>query len=636
MLTVAMALISLCISLFGLRLPITILRRVSGAIFVGLAALVLRLGAAFITTDTGFTVVREASRRSTSTLLRLAGLWGGARSSLLLWTLCAALVTVIASRARDGGGAEGDTTTQALRVRALLGVTGGFALISALTANPFARESLPPTDGRGLAPILEHPAMLWHPPLMYAGLITTMTVWAHAVFPTPGQAHETRLRRSLLAATVLLGSALLLGALWAYEEQGWGGYWAWDPVENGGLLPWMGALVALHWIRRNATGMPQATAPPQNRTGRTLAAIPFGATCLGAITTRAGVMPSVHGFAEQRTLGLSLVVLTIFVIALTIFGVTRPAATQDHIMEALERTAGGKAACQRSWLRFATLTGLAMLAVVFAGTYFPVLRFLVNGQRTQTTGTFYGRLLYPMVLALLVLMSLVRIATSNKSSRGAMKATVIPALLAVVATGFFATVFTSTLDSIALFAIAATTVTFSATQTIAKRWRMSNGLAHAGFALLVLGFAASMTTSTDTVVLAKGKSKLVGELRVTNLGITVIEKGDRTTVRARVALQRNQTPLLFLEPSLVGYPARGILLAETSIDRGLARDVHVALRRAGTSELITIDVHDRPLTWLVWFGAATMQLGVLGVLMRKLRTRPSTKAVNDAAKTMSN
>ena len=215
--------------------------------------------------DYSLVYVADHASRDTTWPYRLAGLWGGMSGSLLLWTWMLAGWALLASRTLRrrlpelAGGAQAVLAVEAAVFLGLL-VT---------VARPFATLAVPAIDGGGLTPILRHPAMLYHPPLLYSGYVGLAVPTAVAVAALLTRAAGDWLavaRRYMLASLVLLAVGLVAGAHWAYVELGWGGYWAWDPVENGALLPWLAGVAFLHSAL--VARPPEADAPTSPITGQ--------------------------------------------------------------------------------------------------------------------------------------------------------------------------------------------------------------------------------------------------------------------------------------------------------------------------------------------------------------------------------
>jgi cytochrome c-type biogenesis protein CcmF len=277
------------LALAGRAAPARLLNRVGAA---AAALAVAALGWALATGDFTMAYVAAVSDRSTSWPYRLAGVWGGMGGSLLLWS---ALVAAWGWRRRPEG----------VERAAGAWLAAAFLLAGAVFATPWHRLAAPAVDGIGATPILRHPAMLYHPPILYLGLTALAVPWAVVVGAGFGPAGDwqPRVRRQLLLAVGVLTGGMVAGAHWAYVELGWGGYWAWDPVENTSLLPWLAALGALHALaagRRHGRRVVLAAA-------MTSAALLLAV--LGTVLTRSGAAPSVHAFGEDPAVGRALGVL---------------------------------------------------------------------------------------------------------------------------------------------------------------------------------------------------------------------------------------------------------------------------------------------------------------------------------------
>ena len=288
-------------------------RVVALALCAGLAWVAcLALAWALVGLDFSLTYVADTTSRATAAPLRVAGLWGANSGSLLFFAAMLTTVAVVGLRRAD------DSAGVAVRAAAAVGAVLLATVV--LLANPFERATTPPLDGTGLVPILRHPAMLYHPPLLYLGLTLTVVPFASTlaalVLWTPTavyrrgrpQKGESGLDRAWLAGATrwalaswsVLTIAMAAGARWAYAEAGWGGFWAWDPIENGVLLPWLALTAFVHAAR---------SGPPARRLTAALAMAPFVLTVLGAYLTRSGSAISVHGFAEDRAVGFVLLTL---------------------------------------------------------------------------------------------------------------------------------------------------------------------------------------------------------------------------------------------------------------------------------------------------------------------------------------
>lgn len=478
----------------------------------------IRLAVAFLGHELEWRYVAEQSRRDAPWYYRLAGVWGGSEGSLLLFAgVLAAVASIAAWRLRRPAAIWFGTLT-------VVAIT----MVDLLWSSPFGRLDAPAIRGFGLTPILEHPAMAVHPPMLYVGLACTL---AAAMVVLDGGTPSGWLRASLAVVTL----AMALGALWSYVEQGWGGYWAWDPVENTSLLVWLAAIISLH-------------APAR----RWLALVPWGFTLLGACLVRSGSTPSIHGFAEQASVGWALLAVTtisVGVLPRLLRGAKPPADAPPTAVAPVVAT-------------------IAILALVAAGTVVPVLLDLLADRAVAVRGVFYSRTVGPVALVGLVFL--------------------VPRL-----------------------------------STPAAR------LAHIGVLVLLIGIAATTFDREQRVTLADGQTATVAGLTVTVRGVSV-EPGPRPDVQAVVATV--DVDGTTMRPSLVAYPERGGVLAETALLTRPWRDVQVTLVDATDEGFASLIVRQRPLTWCVWLGALLTTIGALTPSWAARRRRLAEPASSPATR----
>lgn len=325
---------------------------------------IVRLGVAFWQVSLDWEYVAEQSRVGAPWYYRVAGVWGGMEGSLLLFTGIVGIVAVIAGRRAGEWGLRAAVVT-------MLTLVGTDLVL----ASPFGRLDVPATVGFGLNPILEHPAMAIHPPMLYVGLAAS----GGAALAAIGTVDPWRAARCwLLVSISLLTAAMTLGAAWSYMEQGWGGYWAWDPVENTSMLVWMAALVGVH-------------AAPRTRPAVALACClaPWVLALLGGALVRSGRTPSVHGFAEQLGVGW-----TMFVLALA-------TAAGCGLAVARRRQLALRDAKPEDPRRVMVLLMTIAIVIVVVGTIAPVVHDLFGGRATAVRGQFFARTVGPLAVGAL-------------------------------------------------------------------------------------------------------------------------------------------------------------------------------------------------------------------------------------------
>src|SRR5687767_12236211 len=353
------------------------------------AAFVL-LELAFLRTDLSFDVVANHSSTTTPLFYRFTAAWSSQEGSLLLWvwllSVWSSLALFLTRRKLR------DVVPYATAV--LLGMAAFFCSLLAFMESPFAQLAVPPADGVGLNPLLRHPSMMIHPPMLYTGYTLFAIPFAFAVGTLikrhVGADWIAATRRFALAAWLFLGAGILLGARWSYAELGWGGYWAWDPVENASLMPWLTGTAFLHSIMlQEKRGM--------LKIWNASLILATGTLCiLGTFLVRSGILDSIHAFGAS-TLGIPFVSLIGVMIAGSVALVVSrrdSLRSENKIDSLLSREAvfiGNNI----------VLVGLAF--VVFWGTFFPLIAEALSGDRKNLGPPWFDQYIVPLTLVLVLL-----------------------------------------------------------------------------------------------------------------------------------------------------------------------------------------------------------------------------------------
>src|SRR4051812_4574302 len=358
------------------------------AVLSSVSFLVLEI--AFLRSDFSFAVVASHSSTTTPFFYRAAAAWSSQEGSLLLWlwllSLWSSLVLFL-TRRRLRDVAPYATAT-------LLGFGGFFTALLVFAASPFEVLAAVPQEGVGLNPLLRHPSMMIHPPMLYSGYTLFAVPFAFAVGALVVRRVDAEwirsTRRFALAAWFLLGIGILLGARWSYSELGWGGYWAWDPVENASLMPWLTGTAFLHSIMiQEKRGMLKVWNTSLVLATGTLA-------ILGTFLVRSGILDSIHAFGAS-TLGIPFVTLIGLMIAGSIALVVwrRDILRSEHRIDSLLSR-------EAAFLgNNVVLVGLAF--VVFWGTFFPLISEAVTGQKAAVGPPWFDRYTVPLALVLVLL-----------------------------------------------------------------------------------------------------------------------------------------------------------------------------------------------------------------------------------------
>src|SRR5689334_789807 len=265
-------------------------RRAVYALAVTLTLAFAILEAAFLRSDFGVRIVAEHSSTTTPPFYRAAATWSAQEGSLLLWVWLLSLWSSLALRLTHRHMREVAAYAQAV----LLVFAGFFTVLLVFLANPFALQRPAPPEGLGLTPLLRHPSMMIHPPMLYSGYTLFAIPFAFAVGALAARRVDVSwvraTRRFGLFAWLALGFGILLGARWSYAELGWGGYWGWDPVENASLMPWLVGTALLHSI------IVQEKRDMLKVWNASLIVGTFTLALLGTFLVRSGILDSIHAF----------------------------------------------------------------------------------------------------------------------------------------------------------------------------------------------------------------------------------------------------------------------------------------------------------------------------------------------------
>ena len=519
----------------------------------GLSVALVVLGVALVRVDGSLAYVADHTSRATSWPYRLAGLWGGMEGSLLLWTWMAAAWAaagglVVRRRAPELTGV----------VHCVLGAyLVVFCGLLVLVSRPFDRLAIPAIDGGGLNPVLLHPAMLYHPPLLYAGAVGLLVPFALAV------AGMVRRRgdwlppavRAASVSLVLLGGGLLAGAHWAYVELGWGGYWAWDPIENGGLLPWLAGVAFVHAavVARRRGGPSGAAAG--------LAVLAFVLGLLGSFLTRSGASVSVHAFAEAPAVGwvLGLVLAATTVAAVLLLFRRRTPAPPVAIVS------GQGAVVANNVL----LVGLAV--VIGFGTVFPLLA----GDGVIVTGRYFALVAAPLAVALLALLGVgPRLRWAGGVDGRRLRPAVAGLLAAAVAGIWFVERRPLAVLMVGLAGAAAALTVAEWRRRPRARWP----IAHLGVAVLLAGVAGTTTGVHVAVPLGPGDEVEVRGWTLQLIDVVPVAAPDGgRAAQANLLLRRGGQTVATLRPVAL-VSDRGQRVSVAALRSTPLSDVQVALR----------------------------------------------------------
>ena len=613
-------------------------RRYAWVVATGAVLATVAMEIALLRHDFSLKYVAEHGSRSTPLLYTITTMWSALEGSILLWALVlAGYLVLLVHHFRD-------RVTDPLVAWATLTVfvvAAFFFLLMVGPANPFKVVSgAVPTDGPGPNPLLQnHPLVAFHPPLLYLGYVGFTIPFAFAVAALVtgrlGEGWLIETRRWTLFAWGFLTVGIVLGAWWSYEVLGWGGYWAWDPVENASFLPWLTGTAYVHSVMvQERRGMLRVW-------NLSLLLATFSLTILGTFLTRSGVLDSVHAFTESA---IGPLILAFFGLTVAV-GVGLIGWRGDRLRSpgSIDSPVSREGAFLANNVLFA-----AFAFVVLVGTVFPLVAEALNGDRLSVGGPYFDRMTMPVGFLLLFLMAVAPALPWRKASGELLRQRLLwPAWVAtitavvVVALGYRgpAALLAFTLGAFAATA-AVRQLVLAARRSRAQgdgAWRgllgRANGgmVVHLGVVLIAVAFAASHAyRSAGEFRLTPGRSAEVGGHRVTYLGTERVERSNKTSMQARVRVDGGKV----FSPALHEFPFATQAIGSPSVKTGLLDDVYLTLIAAPEegSDTATIGVIVQPLIAWLWIGGVLMGLGTFLAAWpgrRRRATSPSSAPVPD-------
>ena len=603
------------------------------------------LWSALLTSDFSLRFVASYTSSNLPAVYKFSAFWGGQAGSMLFWCLILALYSAIALFANRR------------RNRELMPfVTGTLALVlvfflatTAFGANPYDRLDWVPPDGTGLNPQLQNPGMAIHPPNLYLGYVATSVPFAFAIAALITRRLDAEwlaaVRRWSLVSWMFLTIGITLGMWWAYVELGWGGYWAWDPVENASLLPWLTGTAFLHSI------MIQEKRGMLRKWNVTLVVATFLLSILGTFITRSGVIESVHSFAQSPIGNWFAAFLVVSIVATATLVATRLKDLEARAE--LESMVSREAAFLYNNV---VLVGIAFS--VLWGTLFPIISEAVRGSKITVGPPFFNTVNIPLGLLLLGLTGVGPLIAWRRASVSNLKRQFAAPVTGGIVLGaaLFALGMRDgyALISYTLAGFVATTIGQEFVKGVGARRRMhaesmpvalmrlvarnrrryGGYIVHFGIVVLFAAFAGLAFKKEYDLSLAPGASFTAVDpynrtWTFTSQGVSRYEELNRQVTAVVLEAKRADAPAVLIKSEKRQHvDSRGNPSFEPSTEVGilesLRQDVYLVLHGVTGEETAEIRVTFNPLVWWVWYGGIIMAIGGL-IVMWPQATRAGTK-----------
>jgi cytochrome c-type biogenesis protein CcmF len=563
-------------------------------------------------------------------LYKIASFWGGMEGSLLFWELVLA-----GFAAAVAYGYQRSNREIIPYVIAVLNVIQVFLLFLLVTySNPLAMQAPVPLEGRGLNPLLQHPSMAAHPPLLYLGYIGFSVPFAFAIASLiRGKLDNSWVvttRRWTLFSWYALTVGQMVGGQWAYEELGWGGYWGWDPVENAAFMPWMTGTAFLHSI------MLQEKRNMMKVWNMALIIITFSLSILGTFIVRSGVLNSVHAFAQSE-IGPAFLIFIAVVLVISFYLMF----WRIRMLES-RHTADTLVSKETTFL-LNNLLFIGIAFTVFLGTVFPLVAEAVRGTKLSIQAPFFNTITGPLGVGLLLLLGVCTLIAWRHSSTGFLIRNFrVPVAIALIAAGILFVIGLRHPGALVVFGIAAFTGTVlvldflrtvrarakqqsspfftAAMDTITRNQQRFGGLViHLGVVFLFVGLTGNFLNFETNVTLSPNRPVPVRDYQLVFKEMRIEKERNATLHSAVIEVYRDGELVETLKPARSFYPTQPEPLTEVAIRRTIAEDLYLVLASENPGGTVTLRARINPLVIWAWFALPLFSVGTLIAILYKPR-----------------
>jgi len=591
-------------------------RPLTAGVFVFLGISILILAHAFATDDFSVQFVAQHSNSALPLRYKLTAVWGGHEGSFLLWTFMLAgwmLAVAIFSKS-----VPIDFVARVLGVLGFL--CGGYILFMLATSNPFDRiVPLPPADGADLNSALQDFGFIVHPPTLYMGYVGFSVVFAFAIAALlSGRLDAAWARWSRPWANIawaILTIGIALGSWWAYYELGWGGWWAWDPVENPPLITWLFGTALIHSL-----AMTEKRGMFKNWTVL-LAILAFSGSLLGTFITRSGLLTSVHAFASDPSRGFFI----LGILGFTVGGALLLFAFRASLMKS---EFGFDLVSREIFLLVNNVILVVASASIFLGTLFPMVYQAVTGDLISIGPPYFNAIFVPLMIILVLFLGVGPLSRWKRTSTAYLIQQLGKVAMAGVVVGVvlpFIVLLEFSLAATLAVALGAW-VTLSIVKDISNKatnkatiWQGLGSLslsyygmqaAHFGIAVMFVGVGlTSYFSSEKSVLLQPGQSTELDAYSFTFMQSAPVTGPNYIGDEAQIMVRRNGADIEVLYPQRRVYLASGTPSTEMAIDAGFLRDLFVTLGEEKESGAWSMTIYVKPFVRWVWLGAILMAFG---------------------------
>ena len=556
-----------------------------------------------ITSDFTVLNVFQNSHSSKPLIYKIAGVWGNHEGSMLLWILVLTLFNYFIFKLLNKKNSLFILKT--LSTQALISI--GFILFTILTSNPFERIIPAESDGLGFNPILQDPALVIHPPLLYIGYVGFSAAFSMSIAALSLNNNEkffwyTYMKPFVVAAWTFLSIGIALGSIWAYYELGWGGWWFWDPVENASFMPWLlgTALLHSHIIVEKRKSLQTWVL--------LLSILTFLLSVIGTFLVRSGILTSVHTFALDPSRGIYILAFTALlgIYSLTLFSRKSKKFFDNNYFNFFSREGS---------ILINNVLMVVVCASVFLGTIYPLLIEAFTNNKISVGEPYYNSVVVPIIIPAILVMGIGPLLGWEKEKKIRILKKIVPSVVITILMTFFIFIFYQSYSLIGIIGIILAFWIISNNLLILikkeRKYPLGMIIAHLGVGLLILGITGSSVWQEEKITRIKIDEKIEIKKYIINF-----EKMDEIKGQNYIALQgtfsvynTEKNIIAKLKPQNRYYPVTNIFTTEASIHTNLFRDLYIVLGEGNLNEGWVVKIYYNPLVIWIWIGSFIIFIG---------------------------
>jgi cytochrome c-type biogenesis protein CcmF len=568
----------------------------------------LSLILSFINSDFSNETVFNNSHTTKPLFYKISGTWGNHEGSLLLWLLVLTLFIFLFLIKSKGQPKKYRILTLLFQQIIII----GFFLFILTTSNPYNYLFPTPTEGLGLNPILQDPALAIHPPILYLGYVGTSIIFSSSLAAATqnyvSKEWGQHIKKWILVSWIFLTIGIMLGSIWAYYELGWGGFWFWDPVENVSLMPWLTLTALLHSIivlERKAALKSWVLI---------LSITTFTLSMCGTFLVRSGILNSVHTFANDPSRGIFILIFLFFLIILSLGILFLFHKENNKNLNNFFWLSKETSILINNWFM------MYFLSVVLIGTLYPIFLDVISSEKISVGPPFYQKLIAPFLIPFLFFMSLGPRLKWIKSKIEKKNLLIITFLISVMLTFFIIKNLTTDLLFYTILVSAAFFLFFTTLKElfIKRLNNISQTIAHFGFSLLILSILFNNILSLEIITNIKlGEKYSFSKGEIFFKRIEERKESNFNSILAYFEIKNKNGKIVKLNPEIRVYNQPEIITSEADIKTTLIEDKFLVMNLIKGDEYFNIRYQVKSFMIWIWISVFILSLGGLMSLFKK-------------------